>query len=198
MKSFWDNRYRTEKFVYGKAPNDFFKSELDKRKAGKLLLPGEGEGRNAVYAASEGWIVDAFDQSRVASEKALSFAAEKGVHIDYQVSGWEEYPFKHNYYDAVGLICFHLGSSERTLLHSQVCNTLKPGGLVILEAFHTSQLGNSTGGPGSLEMLFNEEGLLSDFASLDQKKIYQTQVILNEGPFHQGIAEVVRFIGKKH
>lgn len=197
MKELWDKRYDTDQFVYGSSPNSFLKSELDKLKAGKILLPGEGEGRNAVYAASKGWSVEAFDQSRVASEKALSYAAEKGLEIDYQVSGLEEYLFKSKHFDAVGLIYFHVATPGRILLHSQVFNALKPGGVLILEAFHTSQLGNSTGGPPSLELLFKEETLLSDFASLEMIEISQTRVILDEGPFHQGEAEVIRFVGRK-
>ena len=197
MKEFWNTRYDTDLFVYGTAPNSFLKSELNKLKPGKILLPGEGEGRNAVYAASKGWSVEAFDQSRVASEKALKYAAKESVEIEYKVSELEEYPFKTKHFDAVGLIYFHLSTPGRILLHSQACNALKPGGVLILEAFHTSQLGNSTGGPPSLEMLFNEETLLSDFASLEMIEIYQTRVILDEGLFHQGEAEVIRFVGRK-
>jgi SAM-dependent methyltransferase len=198
MKELWDKRYNTEQFVYGSTPNSFLKSELDKLEAGKLLLPGEGEGRNAVYAASKGWSVEAFDQSQVAKEKALAFAAKKEVRVDYQVSSLEDYAFKPKHFDAVGLVYFHAGTSGRILLHKHACKALKPGGILILEAFHTSQLGNSTGGPPSLEMLFNEETLLSDFASLEVLEISQAQVELDEGPFHQGEAEVIRFVGRKN
>jgi len=45
MKTFWDARYSSKEFVYGKEPNDFFASELNKLNPGKMLLPGEGEGR---------------------------------------------------------------------------------------------------------------------------------------------------------
>ena len=65
MKTFWDARYSSKEFVYGKEPNDFFASELNKLNPGKMLLPGEGEGRNAAYAASQGWSVDAFDKETI-------------------------------------------------------------------------------------------------------------------------------------
>ena len=69
---------QSEEYVYGTEPNQFFKEQLQKIiPAGKLLLPGEGEGRNAVYAAKLGWMVDAFDQSSVARTKALNLAKEK-------------------------------------------------------------------------------------------------------------------------
>ena len=60
MKTSWDSRYEAEHFVYGKEPNRFLASELEMRTPGKILLPGEGEGKNAVYAATKGWEVDVF------------------------------------------------------------------------------------------------------------------------------------------
>lgn len=52
MKEFWDARYAQETYVYGKEPNNYFKRTLNSLKPGKILLAAEGEGRNAVYAAS--------------------------------------------------------------------------------------------------------------------------------------------------
>ncbi len=198
MNSFWDERYNTDLFVYGKAPNDFFASEINRLDPGKILLPGEGEGRNAVYAASRGWIVDAFDQSRVGSEKAQRFAGEMGASIDYRVCDVEAYPFQQDHYDAVGLIYFHASPSLRKLLHGQVLHALKPGGVVILEAFHTTQLENSTGGPQSLEMLFNKELILDDFLGMETLALNELSIELNEGSFHRGEVNIIRYLGEKH
>jgi len=197
MTTFWDSRYDTDDFVYGKEPNGFFATQLGELRPGTLLLPGEGEGRNAVHAASEGWLVDAFDQSRVAAEKALAFAAEKKTGLDYRVSGIEDFLFRPDYYDTVGLIYFHAPSADRMFLHQQVARTLKPGGILIFEGFHTSQLGKTTGGPGSRELLFDEDIIRSDFAGLEIRLLEQLCVILEEGLFHQGEAKIIRFVGRK-
>ena len=66
MKEFWNERYAEPEFAYGVLPNDFFKNQLDKLKPGSILLVCEGEGRNAVYAAKNGWKVEAFDSSEQA------------------------------------------------------------------------------------------------------------------------------------
>jgi SAM-dependent methyltransferase len=197
MKNLWDTRYATDEFVYGKEPNTYFASQLALLAPGTLLLPGEGEGRNAVHAASAGWKVEAFDQSRVAAEKALAYAAEKGLLMEYRVSGIEEFAFQADTYDAAGLIYVHAPPPLRKLLHSKVLESLKPGGRVILEAFHVSQLGNNTGGPGIPELLFTEEIIRSDFARLEPISLEQDRVILEEGAFHRGEAEVIRFVGRK-
>ena len=79
--NFWDERYSSKEYVYGVEPNQFFKQVLDKIPIpGKLLLPGEGEGRNAVYAAKMGWHVDAFDQSSEGKLKALKTRRSEQCH----------------------------------------------------------------------------------------------------------------------
>ncbi|MFA6026152.1 MAG: SAM-dependent methyltransferase, partial [Ignavibacteriaceae bacterium] len=83
MKEFWNERYSDDKFIFGTKPNEFLKSQLDTLPSGKLLLFGEGEGRNAVYAASKGWDILALDWSETAKEKALAFARQNNVLIRY-------------------------------------------------------------------------------------------------------------------
>jgi len=197
MKSFWDERYETDHYVYGKEPNAFFAKELSEIPPGKILLPGEGEGRNAVFAALKGWTVDAFDQSNVGAEKAHRLAENAGVKIKYQVCEINDYPFEKHHYNVVALIFFHAPPATRRKLHSSVQEALKPGGLVILEAFHISQLGNNTGGPQSLEMLFDKDTILGDFSSLETILIQEYRINQDEGPFHQGEANVIRYIGVK-
>jgi len=73
---FWNERYSKNKTLYGSIPNIFFRDQLKVLPHGRLLLPAEGEGRNALYAAGLGWEVDAFDFSTVAREKALALAKQ--------------------------------------------------------------------------------------------------------------------------
>ena len=70
-REFWDERYANEEFVYGKLPNKYFKEKIVELSVGKALFAAEGEGRNAVYAATLGWEVTAFDQSLSAKKKAI-------------------------------------------------------------------------------------------------------------------------------
>lgn len=61
MKAFWDERYLAEEYIYGEKPSAFFKQVIDTLPPGKALIPGAGEGRDAMYAASLGWNVHSFD-----------------------------------------------------------------------------------------------------------------------------------------
>ena len=197
MSFMWDKRYGTEEYAYGKEPNAFFSSQLDGTDPGFILLPGEGEGRNAVHAALKGWSVDAFDQSGVGQSKALELASELGTEINYRVCLLEDFLFIPNHYDAAGLLFFHSDPAKRILLHQKVYESLKPGGILILEAFHKEQPHKNTAGPKSPEKLFDEETLSSDFALFKTLLLEKQEIELNEGAFHQGLASVIRFLGIK-
>ena len=85
MKEFWDDRYSKDEFAYGKHPNNYLKEQLEKLEVGSILFPAEGEGRNAVFAATLGWSVSAFDISTEGKNKALRLTESQNVSIDYQV-----------------------------------------------------------------------------------------------------------------
>ena len=197
LSRFWDQRYDTEEYAYGREANDFFSSQLASLFPGNLLLPGEGEGRNAVYAARQGWKVDAFDLSSAGRAKALSLAEEFGIDLSYRVCVLEDFQFMPNHYDAVGLVFFHPDPYSREFLHRMIFESLKPGGTLIFEGFHKDQLYMNSGGPKSPDMLFDEEMLAADFARFDTQVFEKKEIVLNEGPFHQGQATVIRYRGIK-
>lgn len=196
--SFWDERYSTEEYVYGKDPNEFFKEHLSKLKPGRLLLPGEGEGRNAVFAAQLGWRVDATDQSIVAKSKAEKLANEYGVKIDYTVCDINNYIFNENYYDAAALIFFHLPIEIRSDIHKKILDSLKSEGTLIFEMFNKDQLGRETGGPQDYDMLYSTEDIERDFSSMKTILLENKILSLNEGPKHSGEVSVIRYIGIKN
>ncbi len=154
MKDFWNERYTEESFAYGMLPNVFFRYELDKIAPGSILLPAVGEGRNAVYAARKGWRVKAFDASTSARQKALRFSESQKLRIDYRVFDVLKYKDEQQY-DVMALIFAHFSAQIRNKAHIHLLQFLKPGGIIIFEAFAKSELGQSSGGGKSLEMLFS-------------------------------------------
>jgi 2-polyprenyl-3-methyl-5-hydroxy-6-metoxy-1,4-benzoquinol methylase len=94
MKEFWEKRYKNQKFAYGEEPNQFFVDVLNNYNLkGTMLLPAEGEGRNAVFAARKGFEVSCFDISNEGKLKALKLANEHNVTINYQVGELSEFNF---------------------------------------------------------------------------------------------------------
>lgn len=201
MKPFWDERYAQSDYVYGQEPNRFFKKMLDSPElaglsGNSMLLPCEGEGRNAVYAARCGWDVTAVDFSESGRVKALNLAEKRGVSIHYVVGDVSSYAFGNQTYDAIGLIFAHFLPEQRKSIHRAMVNALKPGGVIILQAFGKEQLRNTSGGPSNLEMLYDPDELESDFAPL--KCIVKTREAgyLEEGKYHAGLADLVSLVFK--
>lgn len=197
MNSFWNKRYSQEEYAYGKMPNEFFKTELDKLKPGKLLLLGEGEGRNAVYAAKLGWQVDAFDFSEAAKVKALKLAEENKVSLNYTVQDLLDININEKTYDAIGIIYLHLHGKLRDKMHTLAVKTLRPNGKLIMELFSKEQIGKTSGGPKELELLYSLPEIENNFNILKFDHIEITEVVLNEGSFHSGEASVIRLLGTK-
>ncbi len=194
---FWDVRYSESEYAYGTEPNLYFKSFIDSNSTGKILLPGEGEGRNAVYAALRGWEVYAVDQSKAGMYKAKKLAEINNVNLDYQVQDLSSFEPVIDAYDAIALIFLHLPPHAREHIHQKFIRLLKPGGLLMIEAFSKAQLGRKTGGPPVLEMLYNEEVLRNDFSELNILELYETIEEYREGPYHQGEAAVIRMVARK-
>jgi SAM-dependent methyltransferase len=182
--------------LYGDQPNLYFRRFIDSHKPGSLLLPAEGEGRNAVYAASKGWEVDAFDFSEAARNKALKMAEKKRVKINYEIRDLETYQADRKY-DAIALVYVHLPPVLRKKFHQQIYQSLKPGGFLVLEAFAKEQIHNQSGGPGDITLLYDAPSICGDFPFLHVLSCGQKTVDLDEGPFHKGKAELLQLTGQK-
>jgi len=198
MKKFWNERYGKQEYIYGKTPNVFFEKQLQKLKPGKLLLPCEGEGRNAVFAASKGWTVRAFDTSEAGKIKAMKLASENNVDIDYLIDDATTVKYPQSSFEVIAFIYAHFPTNIRKQIHQKAIEWLKPGGKIILEAFNPKQLQNNSGGPKELAMLYTEEMLRNDFENLDIELLETKTIELNEGEHHKGKADIIQFVGTKN
>ncbi len=197
MRDFWEERYKNRDYVYGDKPNMFFKTFIDGVEPGRILLPAEGEGRNAVYAANRGWEVDAFDFSFNARKKALELARREGVSIEYLVADIEFHELGEEMYDAIALVHVHFLPRNRKYIHKKLINSLKKGGFFLMEAFSPEQHTFGTGGPSDKKMLYDVHDLNDDFKDLEIETLYKREIELDEGMYHKGPASVIRLIAVK-
>jgi len=202
MNQKWDERYKDNEFAYGTEPNVFFKEWLLEFEPGKILMPADGEGRNGVFAAQLNWNVTSFDLSAEGQQKALKLAKENNVSLDYIVGDLEQLEFEKNYFDAIGLIYAHFSAETKSKLHKKLNDYLKPGGIVIFEAFSKRHLdlkkaNPKVGGPDNSNDLFSTAEILADFEKFEILYLEEEEIILNEGKFHVGTGSVIRFVGKK-
>ena len=198
----WDDRYREDEFAYGEQPNNYLKDQLEKLDAGSILLPAEGEGRNAVFAAKLGWNVSAFDISSEGRKKALSLAAKNDVTIDYQVGEIQNLNYTVGQFDAIALIYAHFPADIKSQIHRTLDRYLREGGIIIFEAFSKKHLeylakNEKMGGPKDIGSLFSIEEIKADFAGYEALELDETEIDLNEGLYHVGQGSVIRFVGRK-
>ena len=196
----WDERYRTNETVYGHMPNVFWASQLAMMNPGHVCLPCDGEGRNAVWAARQGWQVSSFDLSPEGVAKTQAFASQQKVCVQVQVADALDVEFDTRF-DAVGLVFAHMPSDCRALFHNRAWSWVTPGGRLIVEGFHKDQLGLDSGGPTHLDMLFDEGTFVRDVVDVfdDARLIWSARCeqVLDEGPFHQGHAVTLQAVIQK-
>ncbi|MDM1352466.1 SAM-dependent methyltransferase [Myroides marinus] len=195
MATIFDQIYKEESYAYGTIPNLYFKEKLDALSPGKILLPAEGEGRNAVYAASQGWDVYCFDNNQYGYYKALKLAKEKQVDINYELKTAQEIQYDLSSFDVLALI-------YTPLEHSDLIKYLKPQGHLIFENFSKNQIqfhqvNAFSGGPRDASLLYDYSLMQDAFKTLKAKESYETEIVLNEGIYHNGLSSVLRFYGVK-
>ena len=195
----WDQQFAGEAFKYGTEPNAFLRREAGRLPTvARVLVPGDGEGRNGVWLATQGHRVVAMDSSTVGLRKAARLAAERGVDIETVHGDLANWVPEAGSFDAVVLTYVHLPPDLRPDAHRRLAGALKAGGLLLLEGFHPLQLGCSSGGPKQVEWLYRLEDLRRDFQGvLAEVSSEESAITLDEGPGHQGPAWVTRYIGRR-
>ncbi len=197
MNNIWNERFATEEYIYGKKPNDFLVSIIDKLPKGKILSIGEGEGRNAIYLAQLGYEVTALDGSAVGLEKAKRLAIEVGVTIQTIVADLSTYVFEENAYDGIVSFFCHLPSEIRKKVHQSVVKSLKVGGVYVLEGYAKEQINYNTGGPASLDLLYSLPELKQELSGLTFEIERENKREIQEGRMHSGTSYVVQILAKK-
>jgi len=195
----WEERYAGEDYAYGVAPNAFLAAQKTGLKRGmRALVPGDGEGRNGVWLAEQGLIVDTLDLSAAGVAKARALAAARGVTINATQADALNWIWPREKYDLVALIFLHLVAEDRRRIHAKALAALKPGGLIVLEAFRPEQIERQKqgvrGGPRDVELLYAKSDLEGDFASARILELAEAEVDLVEGALHVGRSAVLRAI----
>ena len=194
----WNDRFSVDHYLFGQDANHYLVEQQKYLKTGSVLAIADGEGRNSVWLAQQGLQVDAFDFSPVAIQKAQKLAQSKDAQVHFVCSDWQSFDWGQDRYDYVVGIFFQFADpQDRKELFAKMHQTLKPGGLMIIQGYGEKQLEYKTGGPGVLENLYTEELLkstFSDYQVLDSRT-YEKEI--SEGDGHEGMSSLVGFVGKK-
>ncbi len=197
-EQFWNERYETDDFVYGKTPNEFLADQLKNSQPGKILLPADGEGRNALFATQLGWEVTAFDYSSEGVAKAQQLMKENDVSWTVYKDDLASFSAKENDFDTIAFIFVPIHEKDIHHVLNQYLHFLKPGGKLILEAFTKEQLQHTSGGPKDPAFLYDLMTIQPKHIDAHLVTMYKKCIHLDEGPFHQGDAAIIRLVFEKN
>ncbi len=194
----WNLRYSGEDYFYGEEPNRFLEDQRHRLHAGMAaLVPADGEGRNGVWLATLGLDVHTVDNAESGVAKAQRLADQEGVAIRAEQADLFSWTWPEAAYDVIASIFFHMPSAVRPEVHARMFRALKPGGLLILEAFHQEQLRFRSGGPKDVDLLYTEAILQTDFADARIEQVKKCRIDLDESDAHRGEAMVVRMLATR-
>jgi SAM-dependent methyltransferase len=195
---FWDNRYATDDFVFGTAPNEFLQRCAHRIPAGPVLCLGEGEGRNAVFLAGRGHAVTAVDQSVTGLAKAHRLAADRGTTLTTIVADLQDYAIGPGAWAGIVWIFLHLPPPLRRQVLRAAAAGLQPGGCLLLETYTPEQVRHGTGGPvNNPEMFMTLAQLREDLTGLEFEIGQEIERDVIEGHAHTGGAAVVQVLARR-
>jgi len=193
----WDERYSDEEYAYGKDANDFLVENTHQLKKATVLCLADGEGRNSVFLAEQGYDATSVDASAEGIKKAIKLAQERNVNIQAIVADLNHYSIEENSWDSIVSIFCHLPPDLRKQVHADVVKGLKPGGVLLLEAYTPDQIILGTGGPPVAEMTMTLSQLQEELKGLVFEVAHEKNRNVVEGKYHTGEAAVVQIVARK-
>jgi len=131
----WNEYFAAAHPAFNTNPNGFLVEMVKGRRPGTALDVAMGQGRNSLWLAQQGWNVTGFDIADKAIASANEQAAKLGVRIQTEVTTIEAFNYGENRWDLILLSYAGAGPSADRLERA-----LKPGGILIVEAFHEDAL----------------------------------------------------------
>lgn len=208
----WDARFEGADYLFGTEPNAFLLQAVGHlAPSGRVLAVADGEGRNGVWLAEQGFAVHSVEGSPTAVAKAIRLAQTRGVRVvdslDTLAPG-SIYPavgdvLAHDWpmdaYDAVVAIFIQFAKpgQERDALFAAMGSALVDGGVLLLEGYSPKQLEYGTGGPQAVEHLYTAEFLRQAFAQLQIGSVAEYDVELREGTQHSGMSAVIDLVATR-
>jgi|SaaInl5LU_22_DNA_1037371.scaffolds.fasta_scaffold13109_3 SAM-dependent methyltransferase len=193
----WDDRYNKDHYIFGTDPNAFLAEFYQHIPKGDVLCLADGEGRNSVFLAKQGYQVTAVDASLVGIEKAKSLAQQNRVYVNFIHADLAEFDMGDSIWDGIVSIFCHLPVSLRQKVHGGAVKGLRKEGVFLLEAYTPKQLEYATGGPPKAELLMTSETLTRELSGLNFNHLVELERDVQEGTDHAGLASVVQLVGKK-
>lgn len=182
----WNRILTAEKPRFNTKPNAFLVEIANTRKPGTALDVGMGQGRNSIWLAQHGWDVTGFDPAEKAVALARENARKLGVNLKTEIQRMEDFDFGDQRWDLI--LLSYVGSRG---LADKVQRALKPGGVLVIEAFHRDATKEV---PIGGAVVFNTGELPPLFPEL---RVVRYEEPVTDADFGQIKVRVVRYCGER-
>jgi cyclopropane fatty-acyl-phospholipid synthase-like methyltransferase len=198
-REFWNKRFAADEYIFGRDANVFLQSQRALFKPGMRVLDvATGEGRNAVWLAQVGCDVLGIDISPLGLAKARRFAADSGVTVGFEEADVRAWPWPPQRFDAVVSIFIQFaGPGERAAVFAGMRETLRPGGIVVIQGYTPRQIEFKTGGPPQVEHMYTRALLEEAFAGFEFVHLREHESDLSEGNKHVGRSALIDLVARK-
>lgn len=195
----WNRRFERDDFLFGTEPNAWLREHVGALPTGgRVLSVADGEGRNSVWLARQGFAVDAFDIAEVGVAKARAFAAREGVAVNFHVADVDGFAWPTAAYDGVAAIFVQFADPAlRARMFARIVQCLKPGGVLILQGYTPRQLEYRTGGPPVASHLYTEALLRDAFDALQIVELREYEADVHEGSGHRGRSALIGLVARR-
>ncbi|HQR21872.1 MAG TPA: class I SAM-dependent methyltransferase [Burkholderiaceae bacterium] len=195
----WNRRFDTDEFLFGVEPNAWLREHarlLPPR--GRVLCVADGEGRNSVWLARQGFEVEAFDIAEIGVAKARRLADSHGVRVEFQVCGCDDYAWPQARFDGVAAIFVQFADpAQRKRLFERIVASLRPGGILVLQGYTPKQLDYRTGGPPFASHLYTPQLLRDELAALEILELREYEADVAEGSGHCGRSALIGLTARR-
>ena len=195
----WNGRFEGDEYLFGTEPNAWLKEHAGVwSPGGRVLCVADGEGRNSVWLARQGFVVDAFDIAEVGVAKARRLAQQQGVAVNFSVADCDTYAWPQGACDGVAAIFIQFADPAlRVRLFARMVASLKPGGTLVLQGYSPKQLEYGTGGPPHASHLYTLQMLREDFAALQIVELREYEADMAEGSRHCGRSALIGLVARR-
>ncbi|MDN0083182.1 class I SAM-dependent methyltransferase [Crenobacter sp. SG2305] len=195
---FWNPKFSASDYVYGTDPNDFLRQHSHKLPAGGAVLSlGEGEGRNAVYLAEQGFTVTALDAATAGLIKVSKLAERRAVSVKTLHADLNQYKIAPGIWHGIVSVFCHLPAELRARVLREAVAGLVPGGMLLMEGYTPRQLAFGSGGPKDIDLLLEPDAIRAELEGLELLHFAEVQRIVQEGRLHTGMAAVLQVVARK-
>jgi SAM-dependent methyltransferase len=194
----WNERFGADEYAYGEQPNAFIEAQAHRFNGKRIVAFAEGEGRNAVFLARQGYQVTAWDYAENGLKKTEKLAERFQVKVVTEKKDLVYDPVPSEVYDGAIMVFGHFPKADQRKVFNKLLAVVKLGGIVMMEVYSEEQIRYQTGGPKAVDLLYSPEDVLAWSSGFKVLHFFYGEQRRDEGLFHTGMGHVIQVILAKN